>query len=123
MGKGGHNSWDVFQLICCSRIALIVFLTSGPGPEKEQMMHISALIVSFQELKEELKGECRDFQAVPGHGLKCAVSGLQEYTRETEWTYSKVLSREVCVQTDVNLMIRDIELGPSERVYQVRIAE
>jgi len=71
---------------------------------------------------EKLEGHCQDFEAVPGLGLKCCVSGLEDYCKETEWKYSKTISREVCVPVgNVNLMVRDIEMGVATRLYQVRV--
>ena len=35
--------------------------------------------ISFQqELQTEVLGQCTDFKAVPGHGLTCKVSGIEE---------------------------------------------
>lgn len=74
----------------------------------------------MQEVDEEYEGECRDFEAVPGYGLKCSVSGLEAYTRKTEWKYSRLMTRHVCVSTNTNLMVKDIELGPvTSRSYRV----
>lgn len=73
----------------------------------------------LQEVGEELGGECEDFEAVPGHGLKCVVSGMEGYARKKEWRYSKLFQRDVCVHTSLNMMVRDIEMGAGSRKYQV----
>lgn len=75
----------------------------------------------IQEVEEDLEGVCHDFEAMPGHGLKCAVSGVESYTRQTEWKYSKLTTREVCVHSSLNLMVRDIEMGAGSRKYQVGV--
>lgn len=68
-----------------------------------------------------LEGDCQDYEAVPGHGLKCSVSGMERYTSKTEWRYSTVFCRSECVTAPgVDLMVRDIEMGAGTRTYQVR---
>ncbi len=81
--------------------------------------------VSLLQEVGEVGGTCRNFEAVPGYGLKCSVSGLEAYTDPpSEWKYSKVISRMECVQTrrGFDLMVRDIEMGAGTRTYQVRDA-
>ncbi len=70
-------------------------------------------------MDEDYEGECCGFEAVPGYGLKCSVSGLEAYTRREEWKYSRLMTRQVCVSTHTNLMIKDIELGAASRTYKV----
>ena len=84
------------------------------------LYHYVCMFVRTQEVDEELEGECLDFEAVPGHGLKCTVSGVEAYTHKTEWRYSKLISREVCPTSSAhNLMVRDIEMGAASRKYKV----
>ena len=80
-----------------------------------------SLSLVVQEVSDELEGECHEFEAVPGRGLKCLVSGMEDYTQKMEWKYSRVISRENCVDTNINLMVQDIEMGTSSRVYKVSI--
>ena len=73
-------------------------------------------------MDEEYEGECQEFEAVPGHGLKCRVSGLETYTGKVQWKYSRLMTRQVCINTHNSLMVKDIELGPTtSRSYKVTL--
>ena len=58
---------------------------------------------THQELGESLEGECSDFEAVPGRGLKCTVSGVEGYMGE-EKKPSQAVTREPCVTPQTSLV-------------------
>ena len=74
-----------------------------------------------QELGKEVAGTCTDFQAVPGHGLRCHVGDMEEHVGESEWKYSKLMSRDECVSSRSNFMAKDIELEAATRKYSVSL--
>ena len=74
----------------------------------------------MQILGGELEGECCDFEAASGHGLKCSVRGVESYAQITKWKYVKGLTRHVMVQSDHTLMQDDLIGATPTRQYQVR---
>ena len=85
----------------------------------------SAQTSAAQELGGSIQGECTDFQAVPGHGLQCIVSGVEEYAvREGE--ISESLTKHLYSSTEVSLVPSNCKelLGTAyvPRKYQVIIA-
>ncbi len=72
-------------------------------------------------MDEDFEGECKNFEVVPGYGLKCSVSGMEAYTRSVKWKYSRLMARHVCVSTTANFMVKDIELGAGSRAYEVSL--
>ena len=73
----------------------------------------------LQALGGDLKGECRDFEAVPGHGLKCTVWGVEEYSVPAKWTYSSTIVRHPCVQSPLSLIPEQSKGASLPRIYQV----
>lgn len=58
---------------------------------------------TVQELGGGIQGESTDFQAVPGHGLQCVVSGVEQYAvREGE--ISESLTKHLYSSTEVSLV-------------------
>ena len=80
-----------------------------------------SLTNASQVLEGCLEGECSDFEAASGHGLKCVVSGVESYAHITEWKYIKGLTRHVQVSTDHSLMQDDLTGASPTRQYQVRV--
>lgn len=69
---------------------------------------------------DNITGNCTDFEAVPGHGLKCSVSGIEKYTKPVEWTYTSTLTRYPCVNTSQTFVPQNKNTGASPpRNYQV----
>ena len=81
---------------------------------------LGAAIVGFarETLDGGVKGECRDFQASPGRGLQCRVTGVR-----CEGGRDGRVTRYVCVETEASLSSRPIsgegELKVSECVLCV----
>ena len=74
----------------------------------------------MQALGGDITGKCVDFEAVPGHGLKCSVSGVEKYTKPVEWTYKSTLTRFPCVSTSQSFVPQIENTGASPpRNYQV----
>lgn len=83
-----------------------------------------AIIVEYpaciQILKGKVRGECSDFEATSGHGLKCSVSGVESHAQDTTREYTKGLRRQVVVKTDHSLMTRDKTIAATPtRHYKV----
>ena len=73
-----------------------------------------------QELGGSIQGECTDFQAVPGHGLQCIVSGVEEYAvREGE--SSETLTRHVNSSTEISLVPNNCQATYVPKKYHVSI--
>ena len=72
-------------------------------------------------LGEDLEGECSDFEAASGHGLKCTVSGMDSYAQITKWKYTKGLTRNVLVSTDLSLIQDDLIGASPSRQYKVSV--
>ena len=51
----------------------------------------------IKELGDQLNGRCSDFEAVPGHGLKCKVSGVEGYAAGVSERETQNFSRYPCV--------------------------
>ena len=68
-------------------------------------------------------GECCDFEAVPGHGLKCTVCGVEEYSVPTKWAYSSTITRQLYVQSPLSLVPEQSQGASLPRSYQVGYAE
>ena len=62
-----------------------------------------------------MEGECIDFEAVPGHGLKCKVTGVEGYTGGAGRGNAKTFSRQPCVTMTTPLVGSNKE----SRIYQV----
>ena len=73
-----------------------------------------------QEFGEIIHGDCNDFEAVPGHGLKCTISGLEKYSRE-ECHDSNMIIRHAYVTTETSLVAENMEGASPTKKYQVRI--
>ena len=76
------------------------------------------VVVSGQELGgERLDGECLDFQASPGHGLQCTVTGVERGEEEGGRKGGRV-TRQLCQDTDLTLgkLTREDGSGQSYRV-------
>ena len=63
-------------------------------------------------LGDHLEGECTDFEAVPGHGLKCKVTGVEGGAGKND---VKTFSRHPCVTMTTPLVGSKKE----SRIYQV----
>lgn len=81
--------------------------------------------VSLQELGTETLGYCHDFQAVPGCGISCKVSNIEDLlqnspkTEETNTSHAKQTSLLVTLQgatTDESSLMADTDtyLGSGE---------
>ena len=62
-----------------------------------------------------MEGECIDFEAVPGHGLKCKVTGVDGYVGGAGKGNDKTFSRQPCVTMTTPLVGSNKE----SRTYQV----
>ncbi|XP_036425854.1 copper-transporting ATPase 2 isoform X2 [Colossoma macropomum] len=78
-----------------------------------------------EELDTEALGYCHDFQAVPGCGISCKVSNIEELLQnslETESTHT--LPTQLTLQgatTDESCLVTDSEPGPGPTTYSVLI--
>ena len=80
----------------------------------------ATVLCSLQELGSMITGECKDFQVVPGHGLKCVVSGVETYASQRQTDVlglPKVASRCVCVDSETSFFTN--EEASQTRKYDV----
>ena len=76
---------------------------------------ILSFLFSPKVLGDHLEGECMDFEAVPGHGLKCKVTGVEGYVGGAGKGNAKIFSRQPCVTMTTPLVGSNKE----SRTYQV----
>ena len=73
----------------------------------------------IQELGDDMEGDCSEFEAIPGHGLQCTISGVESYAKITKWRYSKIAKRECLVATDQTLVVEESGGAGVSRKYKV----
>ncbi len=74
--------------------------------------------IFLQSLGGELRGECRDFEAVPGHGLKCSVWGVESQSN-TSMDNNELIKRHIVIQTTSSLLPQQSSGASLPRNYQV----
>ena len=74
----------------------------------------------IQELGGNIHGDCSDFEVVPGYGLKCTVSGLEEYSRGETQHSGTIVIRHTCVTPETSLVAESGEGASQAKKYQVK---
>ncbi len=73
-----------------------------------------------QALGGELRGECQDFEAVPGQGLRCSVVRVADSVSDTATLDSMTISRHIVIQTTSSLLSQESSAASLPRSYQVK---
>ena len=76
-------------------------------------------MIFSQALGGELRGECRDYEAVPGHGLRCTVWGVDQYSKSDTWGDTTPLKRLIVVQSTSSLLPQQSEGASPPKSYEV----
>ena len=84
----------------------------SPSPLPPSFSPFLSFLFSPKVLGDHLEGECTDFEAVPGHGLKCKVTGVEGGAGKKD---AKTFSRHPCVTMTTPLVGSNKE----SRIYQV----
>ncbi|XP_064404796.1 copper-transporting ATPase 1-like isoform X4 [Halichondria panicea] len=108
----------VKEAICTSPLFTILV---GLAESNSEHPLGKAVVKYARQALGELRGECRDFEAVPGHGLRCTVWGVDQYSKSDTWGDTTPLKRLIVVQSTSSLLPQQSNGASPSRNYEVLI--
>ncbi|XP_064383927.1 copper-transporting ATPase 1-like isoform X2 [Halichondria panicea] len=109
----------VKEAICTS--PLFTILVGLAESNSEHPLGKAIVKYSRQALGGELRGECQEFEAVPGRGLRCTVLGVDQYSNSDTWENTIPLKRLIVIQSSTSLLSLQRGGASPPRIYKVLI--
>ncbi|XP_030636950.1 copper-transporting ATPase 2 isoform X2 [Chanos chanos] len=111
--------WDQARL----PLRTILAVVGTAEASSEHPLGIAVAKHCKEELGTESLGYCRDFQAVPGCGISCKVSNVEDLLQSTETTHTQAQTRLTLhgVTTDESSLTAEADTEPGGHVYSVLI--
>ena len=110
-----------FSLVCAFITHTCTHTHTHTHTHMHTHMHSHTHIHMYiQELGGNIHGDCSDFEVVPGYGLKCTVSGLEEYSRGETQHSGTIVIRHTCVTPETSLVAESGEGASQAKKYQVK---